>query len=528
MQSRVETWIRDQRAKILKVSWSPLHWRMRWQWPPWNTGAREQRQRLQQEYERRKRQLQELCRAVKVDSVSDLQDILCCMVLSECVYKKPATEMMRAVNKFKADFGGQIVSLERVQPSSDHVPHRYLLAEAGDTLFASFIGTKQYKDLMAGANILQGAIFNEDVTDDIKQNEVTEANLGERQKGNGENKFISLESKSKRMKDRSEPAAHRGFLARAKGIPALELYRLAQKKKRKLVLCGHSLGGAVAALATLAILRVIAASSSSKESEKVHIKCITFSQPPVGNSALRDYVNGKGWQQYFKSYCIPEDLIPRILSPAYFHHYNAQSLFMSSDVESTILSTSKNEQGSQKGKEEKLNENEGEQLVLGVGPIQGPFWRLSRLVPLEGVRRQFRKYTGKQDDPIEPSAADSTTAPSISDDGVGPQFLEIQEGTDGISLKPFSDPDNGASGTGSGKFTGKTNGSGDNKRWSRVPSLPSYVPFGQLYLLGNSSVESLSGVEYSNLTSMALSVLLVARQIGHLAHFQSPFALVFL
>lgn len=36
-----------------------------------------------------------------------------------------------------------------------------------------------------------------------------------------------------------------GFLARAKGIPALELYRLAQKKKRKLVLCGHSLGGAV-------------------------------------------------------------------------------------------------------------------------------------------------------------------------------------------------------------------------------------------------------------------------------------------
>lgn len=34
-------------------------------------------------------------------------------------------------------------------------------------------------------------------------------------------------------------------MARAKGIPALELYRLAQKKRRKLVLCGHSLGGAV-------------------------------------------------------------------------------------------------------------------------------------------------------------------------------------------------------------------------------------------------------------------------------------------
>ncbi|TYI73067.1 hypothetical protein E1A91_D07G104600v1 [Gossypium mustelinum] len=498
MQSKVETWIKDQRAKILKVSWGPLRWRMRWQWPPWNTGGREHRQRLQQEYERRKRQLQELCRAVKVDSVSDLQDILCCMVLSECVYKKPASEMMRAVNKFKADFGGQVVSLERVQPSSDHVPHRYLLAEAGDTLFASFIGTKQYKDVMAGANILQGAIFNEDV-DRI---EVNEANQGERQKGNGENKSISLGSKPKQIKDRPEPAAHRGFLARAKGIPALELYRLAQKKKRKLVLCGHSLGGAVAALATLAILRVIAESSSSKESEKVHVKCITFSQPPVGNAALRDYVNRKGWQHYFKSYCIPEDLIPRILSPAYFHHYNAQSSLMSSGVESTSLSTSKNEQDSQKGKTEKLNENEGEQLVIGVGPVQGPFWRLSKLVPLEGVRRQFKKYRGKQVDPIEPSAADSTTAASIEDVVVGPQFLEIQEGTDGISLKPFADTDNGASDPGSGKLTGKNNGSEDNNRWRRVPSLPSYVPFGQLYLLGNSSVESLSGAEYSKLTSV--------------------------
>ncbi|XWS47166.1 hypothetical protein CRYUN_Cryun14cG0130000 [Craigia yunnanensis] len=502
IQSRVETWIRDQRAKILKVSWDPLQWRRRWQWPPWNTGDREHRQKLQQEYEKRKRLLQELSRAVKADSISDLQDILCCMVLSECVYKKPATEMIRAVNKFKADFGGQIVSLERVQPSSDHVPHRYLLAEAGDTLFASFIGTKQYKDVMADANILQGAIFHEDVMEDIDRIEATEANQGERQKGNGENQFNSLESKPKQIKDRPKPAAHRGFLARAKGIPALELYRLAQKKKRKLVLCGHSLGGAVAALATLAILRVIAVSSSSKESEKVQVKCITFSQPPVGNAALRDYVNREGWQHYFKSYCIPEDLVPRILSPAYFHHYNAQSLLMSSDKGSTSLSTSKNEQGSQKGKAEKLKENEGEQLVIGVGPVQGPFWRLSRLVSLEGVRRQLKKYQGKQVDPIDPSAADSTSASSIEDVVVGPQSLEIQEGTDGISLKPFANTDNGASDMGREKLSERNNGSGDNKKWRRVPSLPSYVPFGQLYLLGNSSVESLSGAEYSKLTSV--------------------------
>uniref|UniRef100_A0A2P2KA07 Uncharacterized protein MANES_12G052100 n=1 Tax=Rhizophora mucronata TaxID=61149 RepID=A0A2P2KA07_RHIMU len=119
LQSRVESWIRDQKAKILKVSWVPLQWRMRW--PPWIGSDGKQRKRIQQEYERRKI---DLCLALKADSLSDLQDILCCMVLSECVYKRPAAEMLKAVNKFKADFGGQVVSLERVQPSSDHVPHR--------------------------------------------------------------------------------------------------------------------------------------------------------------------------------------------------------------------------------------------------------------------------------------------------------------------------------------------------------------------------------------------------------------------
>lgn len=43
----------------------------------------------------------------------------------------------------------------------------------------------------------------------------------------------------------------------------------------------------VAVLATLAILRVISVTST----EKIQVKCITFSQPPVGNAALREYVH---------------------------------------------------------------------------------------------------------------------------------------------------------------------------------------------------------------------------------------------
>jgi hypothetical protein len=45
-----------------------------------------------------------------------------------CALQRPVSEMMRYINKFKSDFGGSIISLERVQPSLDHVPHRYALS----------------------------------------------------------------------------------------------------------------------------------------------------------------------------------------------------------------------------------------------------------------------------------------------------------------------------------------------------------------------------------------------------------------
>lgn len=484
------------------MTW-PNQWRISAPWP-WING-REQRKRDQEEYERRKKQLYRLCTALKAESVSDLQDVLCCMVLSECVYKRPAAEMLRAVNKFKSDFGGQIVSLERVQPSFDHVPHSYLLAEAGETLYASFIGTKQYKDVMTDANIFQGAIFHEDGVEEDYGNEMTESAQVDSEKVNLDSLPKTLEAKPKQPKPVLKPAVHRGFMARAKGIPALELYKLARKKNRKLVLCGHSLGGAVAALATLAILRVIAASSSIKDNEKVQVKCITFSQPPVGNAALKDYVNRKGWQHYFKSYCIPEDLVPRILSPAYFHHYNAQPLPTPVETSSNGSLMPKHEEEVKKQKFEKVKENEEEQLVLGLGPVQTSFWRLFRLVPLEGVRRQINKYTGKEAGPVETSST-ADPAPTSSFDIVepAPQSLEIQEGSDGISLKPLSETEKGPlNEAGEGKSPGKSNvNSKDNYgAWRRVPSLLSYVPFGQLYLLGRSSVESLSGAEYSKLTS---------------------------
>lgn len=90
-------------------------------------------------------------------------------------------------------------------------------------------------------NIFQGTLFHEDTAHDLAPDVDPEQN--DTQKGE-ESHGKSYRETSKKLR-KPKPAVHRGFLARANGIPALDLYNLAQKRNRKLVLCGHSLGGAV-------------------------------------------------------------------------------------------------------------------------------------------------------------------------------------------------------------------------------------------------------------------------------------------
>ncbi|RWW62196.1 hypothetical protein BHE74_00030691 [Ensete ventricosum] len=87
LRTRMESWIREQTARV-GISWPPSM-PPQWRWPPWRgrRDRREQEKALREEFERQRLQLNDLCRAVKADSVADLQEILCSMVLSECVYK---------------------------------------------------------------------------------------------------------------------------------------------------------------------------------------------------------------------------------------------------------------------------------------------------------------------------------------------------------------------------------------------------------------------------------------------------------
>lgn len=197
------------------------------------------------------------------------------------------------------------------------------------------------------------------------------------------------------------------------------------------------------------------------------------------------YVHRKGWQHYFKTYCIPEDLVPRILSPAYFHHYNAKPLQASADTGITGSSSLKPVDGAERSRAVKRKENNGEQLVLGLGPVQNSFWRLSKLVPLGIVSKQLDRFKGKRNELGDSSSvADSGITSTLEEVEAGPQLLEIQENSDGISLTPLPDMDKGSpDDTKIGHVPGKgSSKNGDSRRWRRVPYLPSYVPFGQVDL----------------------------------------------
>lgn len=200
------------------------------------------------------------------------------------------------------------------------------------------------------------------------------------------------------------------------------------------------------------------------------------------------YVDRKGWHHYFKTYCIPEDLIPRFLSPAYFDHYNSAQ---SPVADVGAASSSNGNQGNggvklegtklRESQGDKLKENGGEQLVIGVGPVQTPFWRLSRLVPIEGIKRHLMGQKGTETSDKAPSESESA-ASSLTDNTTAPQSLEIEEGCNGVSLMPISDSDAKAPALDTGRKAPEKSGNneGDGRAWGRMPSLPSYVPFGEV------------------------------------------------
>ena len=196
--------------------------------------------------------------------------------MSECAYTAheigpPAAAA--ALARLRAAFPPGLLTVDALQPSLPSVRHRYVLGGAPGVLMVGFMGTSDARDAVADANLLQEALW------------------GEESGGAGGTARA--------------PAVHRGFLARARGVPVDVLASLATARGARLVMTGHSLGGAVAQLVTLRLL---------KGGAPLPVSCVAFAAPALGNAALAADVAARGWEDRFYNLAFADDLVPRVLA----------------------------------------------------------------------------------------------------------------------------------------------------------------------------------------------------------------------
>eukprot|EP01018_Ginkgo_biloba_P028321 Gb_10602 [translate_table: standard] len=104
-------------------------------------------------------------------------------------------------------------------------------------------------------------------------------------------------------------AAHAGFLDRAKSIPLRYLRRLLIRGE-KIVLTGHSLGGAVASLLTLRLLE------STPRWCHEQVQCYTFGCPFFADSTLAKHINRR-YKKHFVHIVSKNDIIPKVMPVAH-------------------------------------------------------------------------------------------------------------------------------------------------------------------------------------------------------------------
>ncbi len=75
----------------------------------------------------------------------------------------------------------------------------------------------------------------------------------------------------------------------------------------------HSLGGAVATLCTLRLLRQL-----PPRADAYPLRCIAFATPSIGNGALSDLVAARRWDVYLSNFLLPEDVVVQLTSPSQY------------------------------------------------------------------------------------------------------------------------------------------------------------------------------------------------------------------
>ena len=103
--------------------------------------------------------------------------------------------------------------------------------------------------------------------------------------------------------------AHMGFAERAESVPLEPLLRLLSAGER-IILTGHSLGGAVSSLVTLRLLE--AAQRLGVSIREGQVACVTFGAPLFASPSLADAINDK-YRDIFFHIIVKQDFVPRIV-----------------------------------------------------------------------------------------------------------------------------------------------------------------------------------------------------------------------
>jgi pimeloyl-ACP methyl ester carboxylesterase len=168
-----------------------------------------------------------------------------------------------------------------------------VVADAGDAIVVAFLGTKRPADHLVNLRLRHSPVFHPSKPSGSLDTA-------------GSSSFADNPT-SGSSSGGAAPAAHSGYLARAAAVPAEQLYRLARVQGKRLVLTGHSLGGAVATLCAVRLLDALP--------QELHhtVSCIGFAVPPVGNTALAEAAAVYGWEQRITNYTLPEDFVPGLM-----------------------------------------------------------------------------------------------------------------------------------------------------------------------------------------------------------------------
>ncbi|KAL4447779.1 hypothetical protein ABPG75_004998 [Micractinium tetrahymenae] len=263
------------------------------------------------------RRYQHAASTLAVQSAEELEDVAASMVLCEAIYRaddfgtdKAEVAILRLRQQVPA-----APRLQGVQWSTAGSEQQYVVAESDDAIFIAFLGTKRPADHLINLRLRHAPLLGRagswpgNWSGSSLGRSLSSASLssldseGSGGWGEGEGEGGAPEGAA----SFTQAAAHSGYLRRAASIPAEQLYQLARVQGKRLVLAGHSLGGAVATLCAIRLLDALP--------EALHhtITCVGFAVPPVGNAALAAAAAAAGWSQRITNYLLPEDWVPGLL-----------------------------------------------------------------------------------------------------------------------------------------------------------------------------------------------------------------------